>query len=130
MSILITGFEPFDGATRNPSWEAAALVPEEVAGQAVHKVQLPTVFGLASGYYIHNETEESISLDVSGAVFEFVDWNRQFTEPDADLFYETSSAAEFLEYCGTYEGGIPANTPFFLNINGNKLLKLKEIILA
>ena len=48
MSILITGFEPFDGATRNPSWEAAALVPEEVAGQAVHKVQLPTVFGLAA----------------------------------------------------------------------------------
>ncbi|MBQ6934656.1 MAG: hypothetical protein IJN37_09755 [Clostridia bacterium] len=85
---------------------------------------------LPSGYYIHNETEESISLKVSGAVFEFVDWNRQFTEPDADLFYETSSAAEFLQYCGTYDGGIPANTPFFLNISGNNLLKLKEIILA
>ena len=93
-------------------------------------LELDPEFDLPSGYYIHNETEESISLKVSGAVFEFVDWNRQFTKPDADLFYETSSAAEFLQYCGTYDGGIPANTPFFLNINGNKLLKLKEIILA
>ena len=93
-------------------------------------LELDPEFDLPSGYYIHNETEESISLKVSGAVFEFVDWNRQFTKPDGDLFYETSSAAEFLQYCGTYDGGIPANTPFFLNINGNKLLKLKEIILA
>ena len=98
--------------------------------ERIAQLELDPEFDLPSGYYIHNETEESISLKVSGAVFEFVDWNRQFTEPDADLFYETSSAAEFLEYCGTYDGGIPANTPFFLNINGNNLLKLKEIILA
>ena len=96
----------------------------------IAQLELDPVLDLPSGYYIHNATEESLTLKVSGAVFEFVDWNRQFTKPDADLFYETSSAAEFLEYCGTYDGGIPANTPFFLNINGNKLLKLKEIILA
>ena len=96
----------------------------------IAQLELDPALDLPSGYYIHNETEESISLKVSGAVFEFVDWNRQFTKPDSDLFYETSSAAEFLQYCGTYDGGIPANTPFFLNINGNKLLKLKEIILA
>ncbi len=98
--------------------------------ERIAELELDPVLDLPSGYYIHNKTEESISLKVSGAVFEFVDWNRQFTEPDADLFYETSSAAEFLEYCSTYDGGIPANTPFFLNINGNNLLKLKEIILA
>ena len=98
--------------------------------ERIAELELDPEFDLPSGYYVHNETEESISLKVSGAVFEFVDWNRQFTEPDADLFYETRSAAEFLEYCGTYDGGIPANTPFFLNINGNKLQKLKEIILA
>lgn len=98
--------------------------------ERIAQLELDPEFDLPSGYYIHNATEESLSLNVEGAVFEFVDWNRQFTEPDADLFYETSSAAEFLEYCGTYEGGIPANTPFFLNINGNKLQKLKEIILA
>ena len=126
------GFTPvlirsFDGETMviDPVEYITTADTERIA-----ELELDPALDLPSGYYIHNETEESISLKVSGAVFEFVDWNRQFTEPDADLFYETSSAAEFLEYCGTYDGGIPANTPFFLNINGNNLLKLKEIILA
>jgi len=48
MSILLTGFEPFDGASVNPSWEAVSLVPEVVAGQAVHKLRLPVVFGEAA----------------------------------------------------------------------------------
>ncbi|MDP9841650.1 pyroglutamyl-peptidase I [Streptosporangium lutulentum] len=39
--ILLTGFEPFDGAVVNPSWEAVKLVPE------VRAVQLPCVFGEA-----------------------------------------------------------------------------------
>jgi len=45
MSILITGFEPFDGAEKNPSWEAVQLLPEEIAGHAVHRMQLPVVYG-------------------------------------------------------------------------------------
>lgn len=48
MPILLTGFDPFDGASVNPSWEAVCLVPEEVAGQPVHRLQLPTVFGQAA----------------------------------------------------------------------------------
>ncbi|MEV7006585.1 pyroglutamyl-peptidase I [Streptosporangium sp. NPDC051022] len=39
MTVLLTGFEPFDGASINPSWEAARLVP------GVRAVQLPCVFG-------------------------------------------------------------------------------------
>ncbi len=95
----------------------------------IAELELNHEFDLPSGYYIHNETEESLVLDVSGAVFEFVDWNRQFVRVGGS-FYITEDAGEFLQYCGTYEGGIPSNTPFFLKINGNKLLKLKEIILA
>jgi len=128
----MSGYTPvliksFDGETMvvDPVEYITTVDTERIA-----ELELDPVLDLPSGYYIHNETEESISLKASGAVFEFVDWNRQFTKPDADMFYETSSAAEFLEYCGTYGGGIPANTPFFLNINGNNLLKLKEIILA
>lgn len=48
MPVLLTGFEPFDGASVNPSWEAVSLVPEEIAGRRVHRLQLPTVFGRAA----------------------------------------------------------------------------------
>lgn len=39
MSVLLTGFEPFDGASVNPSWEAARRVP------GVRAVQVPCTFG-------------------------------------------------------------------------------------
>ncbi len=48
MSILLTGFDPFDGASANPSWKAVSRVTEQVAGQAVEKVQLPTLFTKAA----------------------------------------------------------------------------------
>ena len=48
MPMLLTGFEPFDGAEKNPSWEAVCLVPEEVAGHAVHKLRLPVTFDHAA----------------------------------------------------------------------------------
>lgn len=44
MSILFTGFEPFGGASTNPSWEAVSLLPEVIAGRHVHRLMLPTVF--------------------------------------------------------------------------------------
>ena len=46
--ILLTGFEPFDQDSVNPSWEVArALHGETIAGAQVHAVQLPCVFGAA-----------------------------------------------------------------------------------
>lgn len=46
--ILLTGFEPFDKDSVNPSWEVArALHGETIAGAQVHAVQLPCVFGAA-----------------------------------------------------------------------------------
>ncbi len=47
MTILITGFDPFGGETTNPSWEAVRRLPDIIDGAAVHKRQLPTVFGKA-----------------------------------------------------------------------------------
>lgn len=44
--ILLTGFEPFDKDTVNPSWEVArALHGQMIAGAEVCAVQLPCVFG-------------------------------------------------------------------------------------
>jgi pyroglutamyl-peptidase len=47
--ILLTGFEPFDGALVNPSWEVAQALGGTVCdGATVHAVQLPCAFGKAS----------------------------------------------------------------------------------
>ena len=48
MAILLTGFEPFDGAQINPSWEAVRLTPDHICGHEVHRLQLPVVFGQAA----------------------------------------------------------------------------------
>ena len=45
--LLITGFDPFDGATVNPSWEAVKLLPEKIGDYELCKLQIPTVFGVA-----------------------------------------------------------------------------------
>ena len=47
--LLITGFDPFGGATVNPSWEAVSRLPDTVGPYRLAKLQIPTVFGLASG---------------------------------------------------------------------------------
>lgn len=42
--VLITGFEPFDGAKINPSYEAVNALPETIDGAQIIKMQIPTVF--------------------------------------------------------------------------------------
>lgn len=46
--LLITGFDPFGGATVNPSWEAVERLPERIGKWKLCKLQIPTVFGLAA----------------------------------------------------------------------------------
>ena len=45
MKVLVTGFEPFDGATLNPALEAVRRLPATIAGAEVVTVQIPVVFG-------------------------------------------------------------------------------------
>ncbi|MHA7683530.1 pyroglutamyl-peptidase I [Cupriavidus sp. PET2-C1] len=48
--ILLTGIEPFDGETINPSWEAArALDGESIDGASIVARQLPCVIGKVNG---------------------------------------------------------------------------------
>ena len=44
MKILLTGFEPFGGDARNPSWEAVEGVASIPAGVTVIKKRLPVEF--------------------------------------------------------------------------------------
>ena len=45
MKILITGFDPFAGATINPAYEAVKLLPDTIEGAEIIKIEIPTVFG-------------------------------------------------------------------------------------
>ena len=47
MKILMTGFDPFGGESVNPAYEAVKLVPDQIAGAEVVKLEIPTVFGEA-----------------------------------------------------------------------------------
>jgi pyroglutamyl-peptidase len=44
MKVLITGFDPFGGESINPAFEAVKMLPDEIAGAKVVKVEIPTVF--------------------------------------------------------------------------------------
>lgn len=46
--LLITGFDPFGGATVNPAWQAVRLLPDTIGDFEVHKLEIPTVFGKAA----------------------------------------------------------------------------------
>ena len=46
--LLITGFDPFGGASINPAWEAVKLLPEQIGDFEIYKLEIPTVFGLAA----------------------------------------------------------------------------------
>ncbi len=47
MKIIITGFDPFGGESVNPAYEAVKLLPDEIGGAQVIKLEVPTVFGKA-----------------------------------------------------------------------------------
>ena len=47
-TLLITGFDPFGGATVNPAWQAVKLLPDTIGDFRVHKLEIPTVFEKAA----------------------------------------------------------------------------------
>lgn len=46
--LLITGFDPFGGATVNPAREAVMALPDSIGDWSLTKLEIPTVFGLAA----------------------------------------------------------------------------------
>ncbi len=46
--LLITGFDPFGGASINPAWEAVRILPETIGDYTLYKLEIPTVFGEAA----------------------------------------------------------------------------------
>lgn len=60
--LLITGFDPFGGQIINPSWEAVKLLPEVIGEYEVHKLEIPTIVGLAARKVL--EEAEKVQPDV------------------------------------------------------------------
>ncbi|WP_423190449.1 pyroglutamyl-peptidase I [Alkalibacterium sp. f15] len=44
MKILVSGFDPFGGEKVNPAYEAVKLLPDNIAGAEIVKLEIPTVF--------------------------------------------------------------------------------------
>lgn len=44
MSILVTGFDPFGDDKINPAFEAVKLLPDNISGENIIKLEVPTVF--------------------------------------------------------------------------------------
>lgn len=44
MKVLVTGFQPFGTDTMNPAFEAVKLLPDNIEGAEVVKVEIPVVF--------------------------------------------------------------------------------------
>lgn len=44
MKILVTGFDPFGKEKINPAIEAVKLLPSEIAGNKIIKLEVPTIF--------------------------------------------------------------------------------------
>ena len=55
--LLITGFDPFGGASVNPSWMAVERLPEQVGEYTLYKLQIPTVFGKAARVVLEKAAE-------------------------------------------------------------------------
>lgn len=55
--LLITGFDSFNGADLNPSWEAVKLLPEIIGEFELCKLQLPTLYGKAPAILLQKAAE-------------------------------------------------------------------------
>ncbi len=55
--LLITGFDPFDGNTANPSWLAVEKLPDRIGDYTLCKLQIPTIFGKSSAFVLEKAEE-------------------------------------------------------------------------
>ncbi len=66
MKVLMTAFNPFGGESINPAFEAVKLLPDEIAGAAIVKVEVPTIFRKA--LEVLNEALEREQPDIAIAI--------------------------------------------------------------
>lgn len=55
--LLITGFDSFNGASVNPSWEAVKRLPDRIGEYELCKLQLPTLYAKAPALLLAKAAE-------------------------------------------------------------------------
>lgn len=75
MKVLITGFDPFGGEKINPAWEAVRVLPDNIDGIEVVKLQIPTVFKKSAKKLFENidsvKPDVVICVGQAGGRYEF-----------------------------------------------------------
>lgn len=68
-TVLITGFDPFDKEPINPAYEAIKLLPNEISGAKVVKLEIPTVSekGIAKTIQAIEDHKPDIVINVGQA---------------------------------------------------------------
>lgn len=67
--VLLSGFEPFDGADANPSWDAVAALADSWDGPAeLSAVRLPVEFARASSYLLQAVKDRSPDIVIATGV--------------------------------------------------------------
>ena len=67
--LLITGFDPFGGESVNPAFEAVRLLPDEIAGFKLCKLEIPTEFirsGVILKGALRTEQPDTVAWDRPG----------------------------------------------------------------
>jgi len=74
MKILVTGFDPFGGEKINPALEAVKLLPEDIDGHEIDKLEIPTVFHKSKEVVLkqlnQNEYDIVLAIGQAGGRFE------------------------------------------------------------
>ncbi len=79
-----------------------------------------------NGYYIYNPDETTAEYTLTDdTLYTFVDWNRDFTDKDSDIFVTTNSLDTFKKYIDTYEDSKPG-MPFFFELDGDEVWSITE----
>ncbi|ADL05695.1 hypothetical protein [Lacrimispora saccharolytica] len=81
---------------------------------------------MPGGYYIYNESDETISFTIDDKTkFTFFDVGNLFVSEDDDKKYTTTDKEQFRKFLyGNRD--IPAKTPFWVEVQGDKVISIIE----
>ena len=102
-------------------------------GDRIKELGLNSEFDLISGYYIHNEREETTVYTLTDeTVYRFLDIGQRYTSEEG-LNYETTSLEEFLagsSYVSNTASESPdlptGRIPYFVEVEGRNVVSITE----